>query len=99
MSGALGETELAVEELEEAAVAKLGPQAAAVKVRESDEELSHRGVLAAEKIGEAGSDFACIGHEASIACDFVASPNARNRAETRARRRLLENGLGTTLRS
>jgi hypothetical protein len=49
------------------------------------QELGHGGVLAAEQVGEAGSDFACIGHEASIARDFIASPNARNRAETRDR--------------
>jgi hypothetical protein len=74
-----------VEQLEKAAVAELPPNPSPVAVCEGDEELGHGCVLPAEKVGKAGGDCACIGHEASIACDFVASPNARNGAETRDR--------------
>ena len=60
--GALREAEVAVQEGEEARVAELDVKAAAVEVREGDEEVGHCVVLAAEQVREVGGEVACDRH-------------------------------------
>jgi len=67
------EPKLPVEESEEAGVAELQPEAAAIEVREGDEEVGHRALLAAEEIQEAGGGLACGRHALRVARDFEPS--------------------------
>jgi len=64
MCGALGEPELPVEEVEEAGISQLRPAPAPIEVRESNEEIGHGAVLAAEEIGESSGENACVRHPA-----------------------------------
>jgi hypothetical protein len=94
----LGESELAMEEHEETGVAELDPEAPPIEVGEGEEELGHRGVLAAEELGEAGGEFAGVRHSAIVADDFPASPNARKRVWTQRWVRGGRAAFETTLR-
>ncbi|HEX9243801.1 MAG TPA: hypothetical protein VF875_15260 [Anaeromyxobacter sp.] len=62
---------------------ELRPPPLAIELREGDEELRERVVLAAEEVGEAGGLFAGRRHAGSIARDFEASWNARIRVLAR----------------
>src|SRR6202022_3134243 len=68
MCGALGEPELPVEEVEEAGISELRPAPAPVEVRESNEEIGHDAVLAAEEIDEPPCENACVCHPARFPC-------------------------------
>src|SRR6266542_4077385 len=60
------------------------------------QEIEERGVPQLEpapisvELGEAGGEIACGGHDASIACDFWSSPDARIRVRKRERVRVRE---------
>jgi hypothetical protein len=64
---ALGQPELAVQEVEEARVAQLDPAVLAVEVGEGEQELGHRAMLAAEELGEANGPIVRVGHDETIA--------------------------------
>src|SRR6266508_3861532 len=78
---------------------ELDPQPLPVEVGEGDEELGERGALALEELGETGGEIACGGHDASIAREFWASPDARMRVRERERQRVLENSLARLRRT
>jgi hypothetical protein len=71
--GALGEPEIAHQEVEERVVAEVDPPLVAIERREGDEEVRERGVLAAEEIGEGVRQLACGAHEPTFSCVFAAS--------------------------
>jgi hypothetical protein len=71
------------EELEQAPVPQRLPPTPAIEVREGDEEVRHRRVLAAEEVGEVGRLFACGRHPRSISRAVEASWNGRNRLLSR----------------
>jgi len=78
---------------------ELDPEPLLVKVGEREEELGERCALAMEELGEPGGEIACGGHEAIIARDFWASPDARSRVSEREHGRALENPLGNLQRT
>jgi hypothetical protein len=83
LGGSRGYLQLPAEEGEKALVPERLPEAPAIEVRESDEKVGHRGVLAAEEVGEARSEFACSVHARIVSCDFDSSPDARIRVLAR----------------
>jgi hypothetical protein len=85
LRGAGGQRQLAAEVREERGVGQLAPQLLPVEVRERDEELRHRGVLAAEKFDEAAREFVSVRHEPIVSRDFRAPRNARGRSRARER--------------
>jgi hypothetical protein len=66
LGGSCRQAQLPPEELEQAPVPERLPPAPAIEVREGDEEIGHRPVLAAEEAGEAGGLFACGRHAARV---------------------------------
>jgi hypothetical protein len=74
--GALRQTELADEEIEQRVVAELTPPALAIKSREGDQEVSERVMLAPKEVGEADGLFAGGRHDLTIARNFQRSGDA-----------------------
>ena len=60
-------------------MAKLQPEPAPIEVREGDEEVGHRALLAAEEIEEAVGGLACSRHALIVARELEPSWNARIR--------------------
>jgi hypothetical protein len=83
LGGALRQVQLAVQEVKERRVAQLGPRAAMVEVRERDEELGERVVLAAEERGEVLGESVSGLHAKSLSCDLRRSRDAPGRALAR----------------
>jgi hypothetical protein len=73
LGGAGGEAEVAAQEGEEARVAEGAPEPLRVEVREGEEEVRHRALLAAEQVGEAGGEFARSVHTRTFSRVFAPS--------------------------
>jgi hypothetical protein len=87
VGGTPRESELPVEVLEEVRKPQPKPEALPIEVRERQEKISHRAVLAAEEIGEAARRLACVVHTRIFSRVSATSPDARNRLLERLRAR------------
>jgi len=77
VSGALGEAELTVKEVEQRRMPELKPEPLPVEVGEGEEEVGESALLLAEEPGEAGGLFESAVHGESVSPVFRASPDAR----------------------
>ncbi len=85
VGGALGQAELAVEEVEQRAVPQLDPAPRLVEGREGDEEVGHGEVFTLQELCEAGGLFTRGGHARIVSRSFETSGNARIRVLARPR--------------
>jgi hypothetical protein len=70
---ALREPEPGVEVVEQRAVPEVGPPALGVEVREGDEEVCRRVMLAAEEVSESIGEFACVVHARIVSSNLGVS--------------------------
>ena len=63
MRGSSRNSELAMEEIEEARVSEIGPRPLPIELRKRNQELCHRSALATQEVREPAGENACIDHE------------------------------------
>jgi len=78
VGGTAGQSELPVEKVEEAGVARLHPEPSSIELGQREQEVGHGAAFAVKKIGETSGRFACLVHARMLSRDFRPSPDARN---------------------